>query len=137
MQEPNFHLAPPQASAVDGGKATPGPWEAAHASIGLPGGSVAVSEWFVRRPNDCVAIAADICDPETGIPSEANARLIASVPALRTSHAALAKALEAIVEMTDPEPDGENYRADDREGCLDAVHEAARAALAEAQKVQQ
>lgn len=38
-------------------------------------------------------------------------------------------ALEQIAEATDPDAVEENYRADDREGCLDYVFAKARAAL--------
>lgn len=48
-------------------------------------------------------------------------RLTAQVEAYR-------EALDAIREMTDPDS-GENYRADDREGCLDATHATACRAL--------
>lgn len=41
---------------------------------------------------------------------------------------ALKEALRHIVEMTDAE-NPESYRADDREGCLDTVHDTARRAL--------
>jgi hypothetical protein len=45
----------------------------------------------------------------------------------------LVDALRRIAEHADPEPaSGKNYRTDDREGCLDAVFEIARAALARA-----
>ena len=37
------------------------------------------------------------------------------------SHDVLVDALKRIREHTDPEPASENYRADDREGCLDTV----------------
>jgi len=58
-------------------KHTPGPWEVAW------GGSFdGTREVFVRRPEDDVAIAADILDPDTEAPSAANARLIAAAPEL-------------------------------------------------------
>jgi len=36
--------------------------------------------------------------------------------------------LERIEEMTDPN-DGSNYRSDDREGCLDTIHDLVAGAL--------
>lgn len=42
---------------------------------------------------------------------------------------ACVRALKEIAEMTDPD-DEDNYRADDREGCFDAVYETAAQALA-------
>lgn len=53
------------------------------------------------------------------------------VPAISAHEAEvgrLREALNEIADMTDPDGD-ENYRSDDREGCLDAVFAAARAAL--------
>ena len=45
------------------------------------------------------------------------------------AHEDLVKALEKIKGHTDPDSIEENYRADDREGCLDCVFTIARAAL--------
>jgi hypothetical protein len=60
---------------------TPGPWVVDHAmAAGL--GKPVLCEWFVRRDGENVAIAADVIDPVTGLPSEANARLIAAAPKL-------------------------------------------------------
>ena len=73
---------------------TPGPWERVHAGQGSFGGKFLITEWFVRRPGDDVAIAADVIDPETGTPSEANARLIAAAPDLLV-------ALQAVVSVAD------------------------------------
>lgn len=44
---------------------------------------------FVRRPDDDVAIAADVLDPDTGGPSDANACLIAAAPDLLAALEAL------------------------------------------------
>ena len=38
-----------------------------------------INEFFIRRVEDDVAIASDICDPVTGLPSEANAKRIAAL----------------------------------------------------------
>lgn len=68
-------------------KHTPGPWAVNHA-----GDHTGITEVFVYAPNcgvDDVSVAADIVDPVTSMPSEANARLIASAPDLL-------EALEAI-----------------------------------------
>lgn len=43
---------------------------------------------------------------------------------------AMLDALRRIKEHTDPEPPEENYRADDREGCLDTVFSIASTAIA-------
>lgn len=64
-------------------KHTPAPWEVScggHGSRSV----VVIDEYFVlnRAVADDVAIAADIIDPATGMPSEANARLIAAAPEL-------------------------------------------------------
>ena len=63
---------------------TPGPWQINTAGIGAHGGKVEVTEIYVYNPDivDDVAIAADIIDPVTCKPSEANARLIAAAPDL-------------------------------------------------------
>ena len=62
------------------GKHTPGPWEYDHAGFGKPGKGFAIDEFFVRIPGEDIAIAADIIDPTTSLPSEPNARLIATAP---------------------------------------------------------
>ncbi len=68
---------------------TPGPWEHAEAGSWRNGKRIS-TEYFVRRPEDNVSIAADIIDPETSEPSEANAQLIAAAPEL----------LEALKKLT-------------------------------------
>lgn len=72
-------------------KHTPGPWEVCHGGHGGPSGFV-IDEYYVlnRTVADDVAIAADIVDPATQMPSEANARLIAAAPELL-------EALEAVI----------------------------------------
>jgi hypothetical protein len=64
-------------------KHTQGPWELCHGGYGGPSGFV-IDEYYVlnRTVADDVAIAADIVDPATQMPSEANARLIAAAPEL-------------------------------------------------------
>lgn len=57
-------------------KHTPGDWTAVRS------GGIGYFEWFVRIDGESRAIASDIIDPETGQPSEANARLIAAAPDL-------------------------------------------------------
>lgn len=61
---------------------TPAPWEVCSAGDNIRTGKYEIKEYFVRRPDDDVAIAADIIDPELGIPSKANACLIAAAPDL-------------------------------------------------------
>jgi hypothetical protein len=62
-------------------KFTPGPWEVARGGS-YKNGKYQLSEYFVRRPEDDVSIAADIIDPATSLPSKANAALIAASPDL-------------------------------------------------------
>lgn len=57
---------------------TGGKWEHASAGHG-EGSSIVVDEYFVRREEDDVAIAADIIDPDTCKASEANAAGIAAL----------------------------------------------------------
>ena len=52
---------------------TKGPLEFSSAGFGSKSG-ITVDEYFIRRPEDDVAVAADVIDPETGAPSESNAR---------------------------------------------------------------
>jgi len=52
---------------------TSGPLEFSSAGHGSKGG-ITVDEYFIRRAEDDVAVAADVIDPETGAPSESNAR---------------------------------------------------------------
>lgn len=52
---------------------TKGPLEFSSAGFGSKSG-ITVDEYFIRRPEDDVAVAADVIDPETGSPSESNAR---------------------------------------------------------------
>lgn len=70
---------------------TPGPWSINTAGRGVSG-KIVVDEIYIYNPAvaDDVAIAADIIDPETGEPSEANARLIAACDP-STIHALLAE----------------------------------------------
>ena len=58
---------------------TPGKWQVETAATSRDGKTV-VTEYFVRRDGDSMAIANDITDPETETMSEANARLIAAAP---------------------------------------------------------
>jgi len=57
-------------------------------------------------------------------------RVFAQHSADAATIATLRAALESIAEHTDPDSEEENYRADDREGCLDTAHAIATAALA-------
>ncbi|KAB7765370.1 hypothetical protein [Xanthomonas sp. LMG 12461] len=65
-------------------KWTPGPWLVNTAGVGSSYGGIEVTEFYVYNPKVVknVAIAADIVDPKTGQPSEANARLISAAPEL-------------------------------------------------------
>ena len=75
-----------------GDKHTPGKWE-----VAWGGYFDGEREVFVRRPEDDVAIAAKIIDPDTEAPSAANARLIAAAPELL-------EALERVVDEQDGPP---------------------------------
>lgn len=88
--------------------ASKGPWEDAQASV-WENGARKVTEEFVRCPGDNVAIAADIIDPETSLPSPANSRFIAhareDVPALALAVISLSDrtvALEVALKHTLP-----------------------------------
>jgi hypothetical protein len=63
-------------------KWTPGPWDARTGTSWSPDGGSQTIEWFVMRPREDVAICADVVDPNSEKPSEANARLIAAAPDL-------------------------------------------------------
>ncbi len=56
---------------------TPGDWAADFASAWRDGSRETV-EYFVRRDGEDISIAADIVDPETGLPSAVNADYIAA-----------------------------------------------------------
>jgi len=73
--------------------ATPGPWQAEFASSHV-GGKSEITEWFVRRDGDDVAIAADIIDPHDDQPSKANAALIAAAVNALPALLAVAEAAE-------------------------------------------
>lgn len=77
--------------------ATPGEWEKAAASSYL-NGKPKLDEWFVRRVEDDVSIAADVIDPDTSQPSEANAAFIAAAPTDIRALLTRARALEAVAD---------------------------------------
>lgn len=97
----------------------------------LPDRPLAV-RWFIEcRNGDChlkvetsthAIQEIAICAWNTRAAEASLAILVAQQEAMRT-------ALENIRDATDPDAVEENYRADDREGCLDYVFETARAAL--------
>lgn len=62
-------------------KHTPGKWQV-ETAVTSRDGKTCITEYFVRRDGDGMAIANDITDPETETMSEANARLIAASPDL-------------------------------------------------------
>ncbi len=63
---------------------TPGPWYINTAGSGSRGEPFKITEIYVYAPDtqDDVAICADVIDPVTQEPSEANAHLIAAAPDL-------------------------------------------------------
>lgn len=62
---------------------------------------------------------------------DANGHLLADSWEMREENKKLRAALQHIADMTDPD-DGDNYRADDREGCIDMTYSVAANALASA-----
>ena len=72
-------------------KHTPGKWQVETAATSRDGKTV-ITEYFVRRDGDSMAIANDITDPDTETMSEANARLIAAAPDMLA-------ALEHVIEQ--------------------------------------
>ncbi len=80
--------------------ATPPPWEVAEAG-GYESGRFHLDEYFVRRPGDDVAIAADIIDPDTCEPSKDLATFIAhartDIPALIAWIEGLEAAMPAVI----------------------------------------
>lgn len=94
---------------------TPGPWLVHHekwviATRGVHAGEILIAPtyWMEHAKEEAAA----------------NARLIASAPDLL-------EALRQIAQCSDGD-DTENYRFDDREGCLDTVHSMAKEAIARA-----
>lgn len=83
-------------------KYTKGKWQVETAATGKDGKTV-ITEYFVRRDGDSMAIANDITDPETEQPSEANARLIAAAPDLL---AACREGLKRVAMLTPFTVDG-------------------------------
>jgi len=92
---------------VSGAQHTPGPW------IARP---LRPDVWEIVAEENDLPIAD--CGPT-------NLHAITAVPDLL-------EALSRIAEHTDPDSSDENYRADDREGCLDTVFALARDAIAKA-----
>jgi hypothetical protein len=92
--------------------ATPGPWRVNTAGIGSANGFV-LNEVKDNAPGcgvDDVAVAADIVDPLTSKPSEANARLIAAAPDLFAALNDLAGWMDMAEDM--PADKAELYEAD-------------------------
>lgn len=85
-------------------KHTPAPWEVSCGGHGSRSG-VVIDEYFVlnRAAADDVAIAADIVDPATGMPSEANARLTAAAPELLAELEMLSSVVEGCGMAAMPE----------------------------------
>lgn len=90
--------------------ATPGPWEYSTAGLGATDGSFILTEHFVRRPGDDVAIAAEIINPDDCKTSEDNAAYIAAAnPAtvlalldeVEAAHASRREAQARVAELTE------------------------------------
>lgn len=84
------------------GEHTPGPWEVATAIV-----DGQVVEYFIRRPGDDIAIAADIIDPKTERPSAAIAALLADAPDLLAVAIAAEEILYHSLRGSECEPDCE------------------------------
>jgi hypothetical protein len=115
-------------------KHTPGPWGVSHGGHGSPHGFV-IDEYYVlnRTLADDVAIAADIVDPATQMPSEANARLIAAAPELLEALRFLLPHVEHAHADSCGDSDSYNNAEVPSCGCgLDAAVESAHAAIAKA-----
>ena len=63
---------------------TPGPWKINTAGMAINGQPFKITEVYVFAPGlqDDVAICAEVIDPASQKPSQANARLIAAAPEL-------------------------------------------------------
>jgi co-chaperonin GroES (HSP10) len=86
-------------------KHTAGLWEVSHAGSYRDDevqASFVIDEYFVRQPESDTAIASDILNPDTGEPSEANARLIAAAPEMLD-------ALERVLQLQISESDDEIF----------------------------
>ena len=89
-------------------KHTPGKWQVETAATSRDGKTV-ITEYFVRRDGDSMAIANDITDPETETMSEANARLIAAAPTML-------EALRGVIKAWG------GHMSDDGCGCADCEY---------------
>ena len=87
---------------------TPGPWHINTAGSAKRGEAFKITELYVYAPltQDDTAICADVIDPVTQEPSEANARLIAAAPDLLAACRALVETFE-LADMGDEPEDGE------------------------------
>lgn len=100
---------------------TKGPIELSSAGHGSKGGIV-LDEYFVRVPGDDVALAADIVDPATGKPSEANARRL--VACWNICQGIDTESLESKLNLFDAEADAVNKIAKQLEALTAAKIEA-------------
>lgn len=90
-------------------KHTPGPWHINTAGSASRGEPFKITEIYVYAPDtqDDTAICADVIDPVTQEPSEANARLIAAAPDLLEALQTIVKSLsdqddEGMIEHAEP-----------------------------------
>ena len=90
-------------------KHTPGPWHINTAGSASRGKPFKITEIYVYAPDtqDDTAICADVIDPVTQEPSEANARLIAAAPDLLEALQTIVKSLsdqddEGMIEHAEP-----------------------------------
>ncbi len=94
-------------------KHTPGPWVTNTAGSAKAGQTFKITEIYIYAPDtqDDTAICADVIDPITQEPSEANARLISAAPELLD-------ALQAFVNH------GTCYSADEMQKAKEAIAKA-------------
>lgn len=89
---------------------TDGPWWGDFASM-MRNGSPQVVEYFVRRDGDDISIAAEIVNPESGLPSEANAAFIAACNPVAI-RALLAEVERLRAELAEVKRDAEHLRSE-------------------------
>lgn len=88
---------------------------------------------MTAAPNSKLVAASMAEMAKTGIGghlSEQELEQLAEAALAACEAEAMREMLRRIKEHTDPEPPEENYRADDREGCLDTVFSIASTAIA-------
>jgi len=91
------------------------------AAPGMPGKEIIAREIASVMDRDNHAVAVTTALRILSLIRPAFEAKDAEIAAMHDAYQQAVEALEEIAECTDPDG-GENYRADDREGCLDTVH---------------